>query len=1333
MGPEKTEVSNLDLAQAFTTVKGLPFVKLSGPNNFRQWKNDMETLCRMVNVNFDEMEKLSSHNKDVMLRLLNLFIDTDLRNELLDFSSPDELIEEVTAKYSSTSLITRIKLQKSLYQLSKEPEESMVDLISRLNTLCRSLKGMNVVISEKDKIIILLGALPDKYESFISSISEKDSYNTISQRLKALDELPSSKVEVEQSVFYSNKHSLIICRNCGGKGHTFKQCPSKREYKKLSVTSNMYKSHGNQVNYVNDNENPIQEEALMTCLPIDDLSSDDEVEWALSAKGVNFKENNVDTAWFLDSGATVHLCRNSKLLSNLIPIKPVPIMVANGQYIQCKWSGQVIISGISIESVYYHPDLAANLISMVKLKEITKMFIENEDICFRQNNLVIRTKQVNKNIIIVTDCLENKAFSAYKVSPEIWHERLMHIADKELAHYTGLHMNKKCVACSLAKIPRSPHPLNNTAVTRPLELVYFDLAGKISPRGLDGEEYYCIALDEYSKATQIIPLKSKANALQAVKQIISLWESLVGKSVERVRTDHGTEFKNVETSNYFARKEIVKEWSCVGTPQQISVERYNRYVKENVSTIIINRRLPKNTWSLICTSVPYVKNRIRSSATMMEPMKLLGLKFTIDHLRCIGCMVVYKKDKDIKMDMKGNIGVFLAYGPKNSYKVLDVATNCIKVTSNVKFYEEYDYIDAQMFYKRLVLHETKIPAHINDIDDLDNIPSSYSLKSITSGNVCENSKIMTSEINDKNIIEDSSTNDIINKIPYELKEDILNLSHKFEEFIVSDDNVISKTQSDYIRNPKFVNGSPVATRTRKKGSAFFVTSPSGYLEASQLPEWKESMKQELESLIKNNTWTYVKKNDIGKQNVITSKWVYNVKNDGRLKSRLTARGCQQPTQSETYSPTVHPSILKAILSICMQTDMKVHTMDCTNAFLQGNFEDNEIIYMTVPKGIELVHPQHTNSICRLLKPIYGLRQSSRCWYKTFTDFLTIDANFIISEFDSCVLFTYNPSLIIILLYVDDIMIISQSDTVIEKLKQRILSRFEAKDYGPMIEHTEYIGLEFAVKNNEIIVNQEMRIKKLIEEYSSLCLVPKKNIIIPKGEVVESDYLNEKQHSDFRKIVGKLSYISNLSRPDITFSVNYLQRVLEKPRKCHLSIALNIISYLMKFPDLSIHFKKSKHHPLEVYCDASYASSKDAHSTTGIIIMVYGAPVYWATKKQSTISLSSSEAEVKAAVEAVKQMLWIKKIFQQIFNKLSVSPVLFVDNIPAINIMKNNEISNAKMRHTNINLSFLKEMRNNFKYVVTSEQLADGLTKIVSTDKLHRLFGYDNVNETEEEM
>uniref|UniRef100_A0A0K0FSR8 CCHC-type domain-containing protein n=1 Tax=Strongyloides venezuelensis TaxID=75913 RepID=A0A0K0FSR8_STRVS len=282
MGPEKTEVSNLDLAQAFTTVKGLPFVKLSGPNNFRQWKNDMETLCRMVNVNFDEMEKLSSHNKDVMLRLLNLFIDTDLRNELLDFSSPDELIEEVTAKYSSTSLITRIKLQKSLYQLSKEPEESMVDLISRLNTLCRSLKGMNVVISEKDKIIILLGALPDKYESFISSIT--------------LDELPSSKVEVEQSVFYSNKHSLIICRNCGGKGHTFKQCPSKREYKKLSVTSNMYKSHGNQVNYVNDNENPIQEEALMTCLPIDDLSSDDEVEWALSAKGVNFKENNVDTA-----------------------------------------------------------------------------------------------------------------------------------------------------------------------------------------------------------------------------------------------------------------------------------------------------------------------------------------------------------------------------------------------------------------------------------------------------------------------------------------------------------------------------------------------------------------------------------------------------------------------------------------------------------------------------------------------------------------------------------------------------------------------------------------------------------------------------------------------------------------------------------------------------------------------------------------------------------------------------------------------------------------------------------------------------------------------------
>uniref|UniRef100_A0A0K0FCD8 DUF1758 domain-containing protein n=1 Tax=Strongyloides venezuelensis TaxID=75913 RepID=A0A0K0FCD8_STRVS len=593
----------------------------------------METLCGMVNVNFDEMEKLPSHNKVVMLRLLNLHIDTDLRNELLDFSSPDELIEEVTAKYSSTSLVSRIKLQKSLYQLSKEPQESM--------------------------------------------------------------------------------------------GHTYKQCPSKREYKKPLVTSNMYKSHGNQVNYVNNNENPIQEEALMTCLPIDDLSSDNEVEWALSAKKINFKENNVDTAWFLDSGATVYLCRNSELLSNLMPLKPGSIMVAN-------------------KSVYYHPVLAANLISIVKLKEIAKMFIENEDICFRQNNFV---------------------------------------------------------------------------------LVYFDLAGKISPRGLDGKEYHCIALDKYSKATQIIPLKSKANTLQVVKQIISLWESLVG------------------------------------TPQQISVERYNRYVKENVSTIIINRRLPKNTWSLICTSVPYVKNRIRSSATMMEPIKLLGLKFTIDHLRCIGCMVIYKKDKDIKMGMKGNIGVFLAYGPKNSYKILDVATNCIKVTSNVEFYVKCDYIDAKMFYKRLVLHETKIPAHINDIDDLNNILFSYSPKYITGGNVCENN---------------SSTNNSINEISYELKKDILDLPHKFKEFSVSNDNGISKTQSDYIRNPKFVNESPVATKTRKKGSAFFVTSASGYLEVSQLPDWKESMKKELENLIKNNTWTYVKKNDIGKQNVITSKLVYNV-------------------------------------------------------------------------------------------------------------------------------------------------------------------------------------------------------------------------------------------------------------------------------------------------------------------------------------------------------------------------------------------------------------------------------------------------------------------------
>uniref|UniRef100_A0A0N5C0W0 Reverse transcriptase Ty1/copia-type domain-containing protein n=1 Tax=Strongyloides papillosus TaxID=174720 RepID=A0A0N5C0W0_STREA len=306
-------------------------------------------------------------------------------------------------------------------------------------------------------------------------------------------------------------------------------------------------------------------------------------------------------------------------------------------------------------------------------------------------------------------------------------------------------------------------------------------------------------------------------------------------------------------------------------------------------------------------------------------------------------------------------------------------------------------------------------------------------------------------------------------------------------------------------------------------------------------------------------------------------------------------------------------VILRLLNLYIDSELRNDLLDftCPIELLEEvrEFEEDEIVYMSLPKSIELINsPPIDNVVCKLLKPIYGLRQSSRCWYRTLVDFLTTNANFNVSDFDSCVLFTHNPTLIIIILYVDDIMILSQNIVLIDKIKQRITSRFEAKDYGQIM-NTEYIGLEFKVQYDEIFVSQEIRIRKLIDEYSCLNIVPKKNINVSKGEVLESDILDEKQHSNFRKIVGELSYISNLSRPDITYSVNYLQRVLEKPRKCHLSLAINIISYLMKFPNLPLHFKKSTRPPLEAYSDASYASSKDSHSTTGILIMVYGAPVY----------------------------------------------------------------------------------------------------------------------------
>lgn len=121
--------------------------------------------------------------------------------------------------------------------------------------------------------------------------------------------------------------------------------------------------------------------------------------------------------------------------------------------------------------------------------------------------------------------------------------------------------------------------------------------------------------------------------------------------------------------------------------------------------------------------------------------------------------------------------------------------------------------------------------------------------------------------------------------------------------------------------------------------------------------------------------------------------------------------------------------MRVILSLAAQKNYEVQQFDVQTAFLYG--ELTEDVYMEVPEGVQA----EQGKICKLVKSLYGLKQSSRCWNKKFSSFLT-GYGFRVCPSDNCVFVgSFNSFKVILLLYVDDALLLSENkDTLIHIIK-----------------------------------------------------------------------------------------------------------------------------------------------------------------------------------------------------------------------------------------------------------------------------------------------------------
>lgn len=203
------------------------------------------------------------------------------------------------------------------------------------------------------------------------------------------------------------------------------------------------------------------------------------------------------------------------------------------------------------------------------------------------------------------------------------------------------------------------------------------------------------------------------------------------------------------------------------------------------------------------------------------------------------------------------------------------------------------------------------------------------------------------------------------------------------------------------------------------------------------------------------------------------------------------------------------------------------------------------------------------------------------------------------------------------------------------------------------------------------------------------------------------------------MIGSLMYIAITSRPDIMYSVSFLSQFLDKPTEQLWKAGKRIIRCLKQTRNLSLTYSKFEgNKSIVAYSDADWASNThDRKSVSGCVILSYGNPVTWFSRKQSCVSLSSTEAEYIAAAATASELLSIKGIVEDLDANFTENSVLLVDNQGAIELTKSYENS-KRSKHIDIRYHFLKDLvvKDKINYVSTNDNFADILTKALGMNK-----------------
>ncbi|KAG6499797.1 hypothetical protein ZIOFF_039589 [Zingiber officinale] len=277
-------------------------------------------------------------------------------------------------------------------------------------------------------------------------------------------------------------------------------------------------------------------------------------------------------------------------------------------------------------------------------------------------------------------------------------------------------------------------------------------------------------------------------------------------------------------------------------------------------------------------------------------------------------------------------------------------------------------------------------------------------------------------------------------------------------------------------------------------------------------------------------------------------------------------------------------------------------------------------------------------------------------------------------------------LVIVLLYVDDIILTGSNYAEVTRLQEELSLRFDMKKLGEL---SNFLGLQIENLDKGIYVSQFSYAKRLIEKFG---------LIDGKKRSTPLD-VNTRLHRDegtclsdprpFRTLVGSLIYLT-ITRPDIAFSVGMVSRYMQEPRKPHFEEAKKILKYVNSTLNLGLLYEKGVEFSLQGFANADFGGDlDDRRSTSGFVFLRGATSISWCSKKQSSVSLSTTEAEYKASAQAAQECMWLRRLFEDLHVPIDQPIPIHGDNLSAIKLTSN-PVFHARTKHIELEHHFIRE-------------------------------------------